>query len=104
MRCNNTRCENNNDCYCSIPDYVVIGEDGSCDQVWIKKLTVTQKYKELRMAADEAYAIFDDNPTQSNSDMYGMALNELRDFCIEVIHRMVEYYPEITNKVYWEEE
>ena len=104
MRCNYSKCELNHEGYCLKPDYVVIGEDGTCDQMWVKKMTITNKYKQLRVAADEAYTIFDNNPTQANSDAYGMALNELRDFCIEVIDRMVEWHPEIANKIYWEED
>ena len=105
MRCNYSRCEYNDEGYCqSPPEYVTIGEDGMCDQMWVKKKTITEKYRQLRMAADEAYTTFDNNPTQANSDAYGMALNELRDFCIEVIDRMVEDRPDLANNIYYEEE
>lgn len=104
MRCSNTRCHYNDDGYCGQPDYVIIGKDGTCEQMWVKSHTVTEKYIEFKKIADDAYKTFDDNPTQANSDAYGTALNNLRDFCIEVIDNVVQKHPEITNSITWEEE
>lgn len=105
MRCKYYRCEYNVDGFCeSAPECITIGEDGTCDQMWVKKKTITEKYTELKNYADEVYKTFDANPTQANSDNYGMALNNLRDFCIEVIEAMIKDHPEITNKIFWEED
>jgi hypothetical protein len=103
MRCSNIRCHYNDDGYCSQPDYATIGKDGMCEQMFIKKVTVTEKYKELKDVTDEAYKTFDSNPTQANSDAYGMALNNLRDFCVEVIDSMVKERPDLSNSIWWEE-
>ena len=104
MRCVFAQCELNHDGYCKTPDYVMIDENGRCNQMWVKTHTVTEKYLQLKKLADEAYKIFNDNPTQANSNSYGMALNNIRDFCIEVIDKVVHQHPEITNSIIWEEE
>ena len=104
MRCRYFCCELNEEGYCRQPDYVVIDEKGECEQLIEKRKTITEKYNELRKIADEAYTTFDSNPTQANSDAYGMALNNLRDFCIEVIATMVEKRPDITDNIFWEED
>jgi hypothetical protein len=70
----------------------------------VKKMTITEKYRELKSITDEAYKTFDSNPTQASSDTYGMALNNLRDFCIEVVASMVENRPDLANNIYWEED
>ena len=104
MRCSNTRCHHNDDGYCSQPDYATIGKDGVCEQMYIPTKTITERYKELKQIADEAYKTFDSNPTQASSNTYGMALNNLRDFCIEVLDIITKEHPEITDKLYWEED
>jgi hypothetical protein len=71
--------------------------------MWVKSHTVTEKYLEFKKIADDAYKTFDSNPTPANSDAYGMALNNLRDFCIEVIDKIVAEHPYITNNIIWEE-
>ena len=105
MRCSLSRCEYNSDGYCqSPPEYITIDNDGRCEQIWVKSHTVTEKYIQLKEFVDVAYKIFNDSPTQANSDSYGMALNNLRDFCNEVIEKIVEQHPEITNSIIWEED
>lgn len=104
MRCSNIRCHYNDDGYCEQPDYATISQSGVCEQMWVKSHTVTEQYIELRKIADGAYKIFNDNPTQANSDGYGMALNNIRDFCTEVIDKIIQQHPEITNSIIWEED
>ena len=104
MRCAVLRCHYNDDGYCRQPDYAYIDKNGVCEQMYIPTKTITERYTELRQIADEAYAIFDSNPTQANSDTYGIVLNNLRDFCIEVIDKIVAEHPHITNNIIWEEE
>lgn len=104
MRCAALKCHYNDDGYCRQPDYAYIDKNGVCEQMWVKATTVTKKYLQLKEIADGAYKIFNDNPTQANSDGYGMALNNLRDFCIEVIANMVETRPDLADNIYWEED
>jgi hypothetical protein len=104
MRCAVLRCHYNDDGYCRQPDYAYIDKNGVCEQMDVKKMTITQKYTELKIIADEAYKTFDFNPTQANSDAYGMALNNLRDFCIEVIDTTVKNRPDITDNIFWEKD
>jgi hypothetical protein len=51
------------------------------------------------MVMDEAYDRFDKNPTKQNSDYYGMALNDYRDFCVAVIDQLVLLAPEVVSEV-----
>ena len=104
MRCAVLRCHYNDDGYCRQPDYAYIDKNGVCEQMEVKSKTITEKYVELKNIADEAYKTFDFNPTQANSDAYGMALNNLRDFCIEVIANMVEQRPDLADNIYFEED
>lgn len=104
MRCAMIRCHYNDDGYCSQPDYAYIDKKGVCEQMTVKKMTLAEKYRELKNIADEAYKTFDSNPTQANSDTYGMALNNLRDLCIAVVANMVEQRPDLANNIYWEED
>lgn len=104
MRCAAVRCHYNDDGYCSQPDYAYIDKNGVCEQMYIPTKTITERYTELRQLAEEAYAIFDSDPTQANSDAYGIALNNLRDFCIGVLDIVTKEHPEITDKIYWEED
>ena len=104
MRCAMLRCHYNDDGYCRQPDYAYIDKNGVCEQMTVKKMTIAEKYRELRDIADVAYKIFDSAPTQANSDAYGMALNNLRDFCIEVVADMVETRPDLADNIYWEED
>lgn len=103
MRCAMLRCHYNDDGYCRQPDYACIDTNGVCKQMEIKSKTITEKYVELKNIVDEAYKIFDLNPTQANSDAYGMALNNLRDFCIEFVSQLVTKHPDITNCIFYEE-
>ena len=57
------------------------------------------KYYMLKMCAEAAYKKFDENPTKSNSDAYGFALNELRDFCVDLIDELVISAPELVSAV-----
>lgn len=104
MRCAMLRCHYNDDGYCRQPDYAYINKYGVCEQMAVKKMTVAEKYKELKGIADVAYKIFDSTPTQANSDAYGIALNNLRDFCIEVVAVMAENRPDLADNIYWEED
>lgn len=105
MRCNLSKCEYNSEGYCqSPPEYITIDNDGRCEQMWVKSYTVTEKYLEFKKVADESYKTFDNNPTQANSDNYGVALNNLRDFCIEFVDKLIAKSPHITNNIIWEEE
>ncbi len=60
--------------------------------------TINQYYR-LKVIADSAYMKFDNNPTQANSDMYGIALNNLRDFCMEVVEQLIANSPELIAEV-----
>lgn len=102
MRCQSLRCHYNDCGYCRQPDYASIGEDGLCEQRYVPKKTITERYEELSQIADEAYKTFDFNPTKLNSDAYGLAKNELEDFCVEVLDIITREHPEITDKIYWE--
>lgn len=62
-------------------------------------MDTVNKYYMLKMCADAAYKKFDSNPTQANSDAYGMALNELRDFCVDLVDELVINAPEIISAV-----
>ena len=103
MRCAALRCHYNDDGYCRQPDYAYIDKNGICEQMYVPTKTITERYKELRQIADETYAIFDSNPTQANSDTYGIALNNLRDFCIEFVDQLVTQRPDVTNCIFYEE-
>ena len=104
MRCQVLRCHYNDDGYCRQPDYAYIDKNGRCEQMVVDKMTITEKYKELKLISNEAYTAFNDCPNQVTSDTYGIAVERLRDFCTEVIASMVENRPDIANNIYWEEE
>lgn len=104
MRCQVLRCHYNDDGYCRQPDYANIDKNGVCEQMDVKKVSITEKYKELRNISNEAYTTFNKNPTESNSTRYGIAIEELRDFCCTVIDSMVENRPDITDNIFWEED
>lgn len=104
MRCAVLRCHYNDDGYCRQPEYAYIDKNGVCEQMYVPTKTITERYTELRQIADGAYAIFDSNPTQANSDNYGLALNNLRDFCIGVLDIVTKEHAQITDKLYWEED
>ena len=57
------------------------------------------KYYWLKMVMDEAYDRFNKNPTKLNSDYYGMALNDFRDFCVAVVDQLVSLAPEVVSEV-----
>ena len=57
------------------------------------------KYYKLKMDAEAAYNGFNQNPTKANSDAYGMALNEFRDFCVDLIDELVINAPELVSSV-----
>lgn len=105
MRCNYYQCELNDKCgYCLRPDYVSIDEKGECNQMLVKKKTITEKYWQLKLASNEAYTRFNGTPTEKTSTAYGIAIEELRDFCAKVVSSMVTEHPEIANKIHWEED
>ena len=62
-------------------------------------MNAVDKYHTLKMCADAAYDEFNNNPTRANSDCYGMALNELRDFCVEVMDELVISAPEVVSSI-----
>ena len=67
-------------------------------------VNVITRFNQLRDAMDEAYVKFDRNPTQANSDAYGMALGEFQDFCVEFTEGMIKNCPEMVSTMYIEEE
>lgn len=103
MRCQVLRCHYNDDGHCRQPDYAYIDKNGMCEQMDVRSVTITEKYNELKTIADEAYKTFDFNPTQANSDMYGIALNNLRDFCIGFVDQLVTQRPDVTDCIFYEE-
>ena len=62
-------------------------------------MDTVNKYYMLKMSMDDAYARFDKNPTKQNSDCYGMALNDFRDFCVEIVDQLVMLVPEVVSEV-----
>ena len=102
MRCKVLQCHYNDGGYCSQPDYAYIDEKGVCEQMDVKKVTVTERYQELRKTANEAYTKFNENPTEANSTQYGIAIEELRDFCATVVDTMVKERPDLSDHIFWE--
>ena len=97
MRCNCVKCDYNKDNFCKSPDYVGIDEDGKCNQMFIVGKTVMDRFNFLRKNMDEAYKIFNDDPTQANSDNYGMAVREFQDFCVKAVEELIRQRPDIAN-------
>lgn len=104
MRCAMLRCNYNDDGYCRQPDYACIDKNGVCEQMVIKKMTVAEKYRELKLTSDSAFIAFDEYPTPVTSDTYGIAVERLRDFCTQVVAEMVEHRPDLADNIYWEDE
>lgn len=50
---------------------------------------VRQKYYELKIAAEDAYQVFDHNPTPTNNFYYKTALQNFQDFCVAYVAYMV---------------
>lgn len=103
MRCNCVRCDYNEDNYCKSPDYVGISEKGECTQMFIRGVTLIDKFNSLRKNMDEAYRVFNEDPTQANSDNYGMALREFQDFCVMVVEELIEQRPDVASAAIWED-
>lgn len=103
MRCNCVKCDYNEDNFCKSPDYVGIGEKGECTQMFIRGVTLAEKFNTLRKNMDEAYNTFDSNPTQYSSDRYGMALREFQDFCVTAVERLIEQRPDVASAAIWED-
>jgi hypothetical protein len=97
MRCNCVRCDYNEDNFCKSPDYVGINEKGECTQILILGKTLAEKFNTLRKNMDEAYNTFDSDPTQSNSDRYGMALREFQDFCVSAVEELIKQRPDVAS-------
>ena len=97
MRCNCVKCDYNEGNFCKSPDYVGINEKGECTQMLLLGKTLAEKFNTLRKNMDEAYNTFDSNPTQHSSDIYGMALREFQDFCVNVVEELIKQRPDIAN-------
>lgn len=49
-----------------------------------------EKYWELREAADRAWDEYNRNPNVTTNINYDIAVNEFRDFCEEVLEKLME--------------
>lgn len=49
-----------------------------------------EKYYELREAVDRAWDEYNREPNTTNNIYYGIVVNEFRDFCEEVLEKLME--------------
>ncbi len=52
-------------------------------------IRVKQQYYELKIAAEEAYQIFDHNPSPTANFYYKEALQNFQDFCVAYVAYLV---------------
>lgn len=52
-------------------------------------IRVKQRYYALKIAAEEAYQIFDHNPSTANNFYYKTALQNFQDFCVAYVAYLV---------------
>lgn len=52
-------------------------------------IRVKQRYYELKIAAEEAYQVFDHNPNTNTSFYYKTALQNFQDFCVAYVAYLV---------------
>lgn len=52
-------------------------------------ITIRYKYYALKDEMEEAYRVFNSNPTKANSAAYGVALNKFQDFCVAYVARLL---------------
>jgi hypothetical protein len=97
MRCDCVNCHYNDDNFCKSPDYVQLDKNGECTQMYLVGKTLAEKYRTLRRNMDMAYEVFDSDPTQANSDTYGIALGEFQDFCVQAVEELINQRPDIAN-------
>lgn len=52
-------------------------------------IRVRQRYFDLKIAAEEAYQIYDHNPSPTNNFYYKTALQNFQDFCVAYVAYLV---------------
>lgn len=52
-------------------------------------INVRQKYYEFKITVEEAYQIYDHNPTSTNNFNYKVALQNFQDFCVAYVAYLV---------------
>jgi hypothetical protein len=52
-------------------------------------IRVRQRYYELKIATEDAYQIFDHNPSAANNLYYKEALQNFQDFCVAYVAYLV---------------
>ena len=58
-----------------------------------------EKYWELREAVDRAWDEYNRNPNVTTNINYDIAVNELRDFCEEVLERLMEENSDVLKRL-----
>ena len=58
-----------------------------------------EKYWELREAADRAWDEYNRNPNFITNTNYDIALNEFRDFCEEVLGKLMEENSDVLERL-----
>lgn len=103
MRCGKYKCDYNDDGFCSQHDYVSIDTNGMCSQMCVHKLTVAERFSELKCQFEDASSLFDRQQTQKNHDAMFAALSHLNAFCGQVVQALIEEHPAVLQNMYCED-
>lgn len=62
-------------------------------------MTYEERYYELREAVDRAWDEYNREPNITTNINYDVAVNEFRDFCVEILEKLIEENSDVLERL-----
>lgn len=103
MKCSKYKCDYNDAGTCGSPDDITISDVGSCNNMIVTKQTLLARFHQLENNVHEAHSAYSLRPGESTGNTYTSAMNDIKDFCVEVVSALAANNPGMLESMYYDD-